>query len=186
MLRTYPDFWFKLIRFRSIHSGFSRGFHDWPVAPVEQVERFLNRLVNRSCLASMITFAFNSAQLFVRISRVRFSWIEILFTATEQFCYLTKYCSLALNNFTAYLSLERWLEVFLRYIGKDLFLLNPGIIKINNCSKTRVILIFCKYLQGIPSFFCQFWRVIPSFFFINIRCYRCFSLILKENDLFTA
>lgn len=47
-----------------------------------------------------------------------FGLLEILFTATEQFCYLTKYCSLLLNNFTAYLSLKRWLEVFLCYIDK--------------------------------------------------------------------
>ena len=71
-----------------------------------------------------------------------FKLLEILFTATERFCCLTKYCSLVLNNFTFYLSLERWLEVFLCYIDKVSFLLKTQKIKINNCSKNMVILIF--------------------------------------------
>lgn len=71
-----------------------------------------------------------------------FKLLEILFASTEQFCCLTKYCSLALNNFTAYLSLKRRLEVFLCYIDKVSFLLKTKKIKINNCLKTIVILIF--------------------------------------------
>ena len=71
-----------------------------------------------------------------------FKLLEILFTATERFCCLTKYCSLALNNFTFYLSLKRRLEVFLCYIDKVSFLLKTQKIKINNCLKTIVILIF--------------------------------------------
>lgn len=51
-----------------LYLGFPRGFRELPVVPVEQVERFLNRLdVVNSFLASMIACAFNSVQLFVRI-----------------------------------------------------------------------------------------------------------------------
>ena len=50
-----------------------------------------------------------------------FKLLEILFTATERYCYYAEYCSLVLNNFTFYLSLKRRLEVFLCYIDKVSF-----------------------------------------------------------------
>ena len=71
-----------------------------------------------------------------------FKLLEILFTSTERYCYYAEYCSLVLNNFTFYLSLKRRLEVFLCYIDKVLFFLKTQKIKINNCLKTIVILIF--------------------------------------------
>ncbi len=63
--------------------------------------------------------AFKTREPFRKFNRANVSvFLEKLFTSTERYCYCAEYCSLALNNFTAYLSLERWLKVFPYYIDK--------------------------------------------------------------------
>lgn len=87
--------------------------------------------------------AFKTREPFRKFNRANVSvFLEKLFTSTERYCYYAEYCSLVLNNFTFYLSLKRRLEVFLCYIDKVSFFLKTQKIKINNCLKTIVILIF--------------------------------------------